>query len=151
MGKLPVGFRTALQAMRTGDEEGITLSRSVLKLPNTRMKCSGSRVEISQWKWGWSALDPALMLGVLWGLRSVITTWPLEQGSQESRLALGLGLERAGGGKKLSRNQHTNFSWWLSSAGAYFHACSSCPSRLNWIYPCEPCWKALCALLERVV
>lgn len=50
MGKLPVGFRTALQATRTGGEEGITLSHSVLKLPNTRMKCSGSRVESSQRK-----------------------------------------------------------------------------------------------------
>lgn len=126
MGKLPVDFRTALLTMRTGGEEGITLLHSVLKLPNTRMKCSGSRVEISQRKWGRSALDSALMLGALWGLRSVITTWPLEQGSRESKLALGLGLERAGGGKKekLSRNRHTNFSWWLRSAGAYFHACS---------------------------
>ena len=52
MGKLPVGFRAALQARRKGGEEGVTLLPSVLKLPSKRMKYSSSRVEISQGKWG---------------------------------------------------------------------------------------------------
>lgn len=138
MGKLPVDFRAAMQARRTGREEGVTCFPCVLKLPSKRMKSSCSRVKREDyvpWSQPWC-------LGCF-GVWDVLIIWPWEQGSRgdqaerevSSRMRIWESRRKEEERETWQELMDWFFSWYLGPAGACFNAHSRLSQQVKWT-PC---------------